>query len=79
MGITTLRDRELVRADRAALRRKSAETDGDLQIAPEDADRDRPGVVVAEIPTNRRGVKFARWFSVGRPQSSRFALALQES
>jgi hypothetical protein len=47
------------------LRRKSAETDGDLHIELQDADRDQPGDVVAEIPANRRGVKFARRFSVG--------------
>ena len=49
-----------------------AETDGDIQIAPQDATGDKPGIVVVEVPEKPKWCSIRETVSVGRVRDSLF-------
>ena len=53
----------------------TAEADGDLHIALQDATGDRPGSLSLRYRQNRNGVSFAKLYLAGRMYDFRFAFA----
>jgi hypothetical protein len=64
------------RSERTGIENKWFALTGRVVALKVETDGHKPGIVVVEIPANRSGASFAKWFSIGHKRSSLFRLQL---